>query len=154
MSASITRKKPSALVELGKWFKERGGQEIAVGFPSGTSQAYPDGTRVVDVAASHVFGVGVPRRDFMSLARPQVVEKTKPILEALAKLGEDEEELFGRLQEAAGQEAQEAIKEAIISLQDPPNSPATIAAKGSSNPLIDTGHMKDSVTYAIRPRTR
>lgn len=43
----------------------------------------------------------------------------------------------------------EHLREAIIAWSDPPNSPLTIAKKGSSNPLIDTGHMKNTATYEI-----
>lgn len=41
------------------------------------------------------------------------------------------------------------IQKEIVSLTSPGNSPVTIAIKGSSNPLIDTGEMRQSVTYKI-----
>lgn len=31
-----------------------------------------------------------------------------------------------------------------------PNSPRTIALKGSSRPLIDTGAMQEAITYVVR----
>jgi len=42
------------------------------------------------------------------------------------------------------------IKTAIVDLRDPPNAASTIAAKGSSNPLIDSGRTRASVTWEIR----
>lgn len=33
-----------------------------------------------------------------------------------------------------------------------PNSPATIARKGSDRPLIDTGELRKSITYVVRKR--
>lgn len=39
------------------------------------------------------------------------------------------------------------IKKKIRDLKDPPNTPFTIANKKSSNPLIDTGQMINSVTH-------
>jgi len=33
-----------------------------------------------------------------------------------------------------------------------PNAPSTIAQKGSSKPLIDTGSMLNSITYAVRKK--
>jgi len=42
-----------------------------------------------------------------------------------------------------------AIKEKIVAINSPPNTPATIAKKGSSNPLIDTGQLKNSITYKV-----
>jgi hypothetical protein len=31
----------------------------------------------------------------------------------------------------------------------PPNSPVTVALKGSSKPLIDSGEMRGAVTYKV-----
>ena len=42
------------------------------------------------------------------------------------------------------------IQNTIRALQDPPNAPATIRAKGSDNPLIDTGVMLNSIRYAVK----
>lgn len=41
------------------------------------------------------------------------------------------------------------VKRRITSLRTPPNAPSTIAAKGSSNPLIDTGELRNAVTYQL-----
>lgn len=51
--------------------------------------------------------------------------------------------------EIIGQIAVGKVQVYITELQDPPNAPSTIAQKGSSNPLIDTGAMRQSVTYSI-----
>lgn len=40
------------------------------------------------------------------------------------------------------------VQEAILTLASPPNAPETIAKKGSSNPLIDTGQLRQSITWA------
>lgn len=41
------------------------------------------------------------------------------------------------------------IKEYLINLRTPANSPLTIRQKRSSNPLVDTGHLKDTITYKV-----
>lgn len=41
------------------------------------------------------------------------------------------------------------VQQYMTELQDPPNAPSTIKNKGSSNPLIDTGALRQSVTYSI-----
>jgi hypothetical protein len=46
--------------------------------------------------------------------------------------------------------AQGDIQQEITDLRDPPNAPATIKAKGSSNPLIDTGEMRSKVTWQVK----
>ncbi|MBD8026427.1 hypothetical protein H9636_07115 [Ureibacillus sp. Re31] len=41
------------------------------------------------------------------------------------------------------------IQEKITDLDAPPNAPSTIAKKGSSNPLIDTGGLRSRITYRV-----
>ncbi|CAM0010940.1 tail completion or Neck1 protein [Vibrio phage K367 g1] len=41
------------------------------------------------------------------------------------------------------------VQQYMTELQDPPNAPSTVKKKGSSNPLIDTGALRQSVTYSI-----
>lgn len=41
------------------------------------------------------------------------------------------------------------IREFLVDLRTPPNHPITAERKKSSNPLIDTGHLKDSISYRI-----
>lgn len=41
------------------------------------------------------------------------------------------------------------IQGEITSLASPPNSPTTIRLKGSSNPLIDSGEMRQRVTWKV-----
>lgn len=41
------------------------------------------------------------------------------------------------------------IKEFARDLKSPPNSPLTAEWKGSSNPLVDTGDMINSITYEV-----
>lgn len=53
--------------------------------------------------------------------------------------------------EIIGQIAVGKVQAYMTDLQDPPNAPDTIAKKGSSNPLIDTGALRQSVTYSIAP---
>lgn len=45
--------------------------------------------------------------------------------------------------------AQGDIQAEITSLQSPPNIPVTVALKGSSNPLIDSGEMRGAVTWKV-----
>ena len=58
-------------------------------------------------------------------------------------------EIDERLLERVGLLTAARIQQEITDLRQPPNSPATIAAKGSSNPLIDTGKLRQSVSYEV-----
>lgn len=54
-----------------------------------------------------------------------------------------------RIMAQVGLEAEGAIKKYITDLRTPPNKPSTIRKKGSSNPLIDSGNMRASVTSTV-----
>lgn len=41
------------------------------------------------------------------------------------------------------------VQRYLTDLRNPPNTPATITNKGSSNPLINTGRLRQSITYKI-----
>jgi hypothetical protein len=48
-----------------------------------------------------------------------------------------------------GETHQANVQESIRSLSEPANAPSTIAKKGSSNPLIDSGQTLQSVRYVV-----
>ena len=54
-----------------------------------------------------------------------------------------------RMFELLGEYLSGAIKQYATNLSKPPLSNITIENKGSSNPLIDTGRMRDSITYKV-----
>lgn len=133
------------------------GLEVAVGFPKGKasigSPYYPSGASVLEVAIANNYGLGVPRRPFMSVAaqrmRPmyrQQIQKFAPALLAGKVSPEIALNVVGRL-------ATDIIRKTITTGEWVPNSPETIAQKGSDRPLIDTGHMRMSATYVVRRRT-
>lgn len=121
-----------------------------IGFPLGIN--YEDGTSVAYVAAIQEFGapaVGIPPRPFM---QPTVNEKkdtwVKTIEKSLPKVALGKMSAFDVL-DLVGMQAAADIQTKISSIYTPPNAPATIRAKGSAKPLIDTGLMLASVQNAV-----
>lgn len=53
------------------------------------------------------------------------------------------------LLETLGAWLQGQVQDRIVDISDPPNAEITKARKKSSNPLIDTGRLKDSITYRV-----
>lgn len=51
--------------------------------------------------------------------------------------------------EMLGMRAVGQIQARIAAGISPPNKPSTVAAKGSSTPLIDTGTLRSSITYRV-----
>ena len=84
MSAVVRHKNPDALRSVYERLGRAAKREIAVGFPQGKTQAYPEtGAEVAEVAARHVFGIGVPQRDFFAVAMPKIAADVRPFLKAM-----------------------------------------------------------------------
>lgn len=49
-----------------------------------------------------------------------------------------------------GLEQETETKKTITDMKTPANAPSTIAKKGSSNPLIDTGEMRSKVSHEVK----
>ena len=132
--------------------KAQGITSLKVGFFK--SAKYPDGTPVAAVAAWNEFGtrqdgrLHIPERPFFRRAIEGAVEPVREILldeidpEGMA-VNEGLADLIGAF--VAGQ-----VQASIVRLKEPPNAPVTIEMKGSSNPLVDEGKMKDSVTWSAK----
>lgn len=56
--------------------------------------------------------------------------------------------------EDIGHNAKDILQDVIDIKNKPPNSPMTIEMKGFNNPLIETGYMRDTVTWQIKGRRK
>lgn len=157
ISVKTVQKNPEFLKELKKRAQEIARKKIAVGFPKGRLNAphyEPEGNEpgpsIIDVAIWNNFGIGVPRRDFMTPAtqkwEPFCEETVEALKEDIIAGNINIDDVLGIL----GQKGADLISDEIIALREPPNSPATIARKKSSNPLVDSGDMSKAPTYEIR----
>jgi phage gpG-like protein len=117
-----------------------------------------DGISLVGYASVNEFGtdkagknknVTIPERSFI---RSTVDEKKRSIASKSAHM---QRRLFtgkSSIEQALGlmgEHIQNHIQDKIINLKDPPNKPSTIKKKGSSNPLVDTGRLKNSISYEV-----
>jgi hypothetical protein len=112
-----------------------------------------DGTTVLEVAAYHEFGLGVPRRSFIADWEDEAAEKHKQQLSAKAKAViagtvPSVEQGLERLGNLYVGEVQKRIADGI----DPPLAESTIRRKDSSKPLIDTGQLRSSIAYRVGPQ--
>lgn len=115
------------------------------------------GQTVAEIATVHEFGavtdsgVVIPQRSFIRAA----IDENAPRLQRTATLlGRGV--LLGKFQrgqalELLGHQAVGIMKLRIARGLTPPNSPATIARKGSSKPLIDSGQLRGSITHKAEP---
>lgn len=130
-----------------------GPTQVRVGFPAGQTDS-----SVIDKAVWNEFGTsrGIPERPFMrnamrnnKAAYSAAMKQAAVSILRAAAMGESVAVGKLRALRQLGARAQGDIQGEITSLASPPNSPVTIAKKGSSNPLIDTGEMRGSVTYIV-----
>ena len=117
---------------------------LSVGFMSGAK--YPDGTPVAQVAFYNEFGTkDIPTRPFF---RKMIADESgtwgPKLAKLLAKDFEGEKAL-----NSLGMDISGALEESIVGWTTPANAPSTIAKKGFDKPLIDTGHMKSSITHKV-----
>ena len=128
---------------------------IAVGLPAeevgGT--VYDDGQTVAQVGAQHEYGAGVPRRSFL---RTPFTAKQDDLTAAIAKQFEDVFQRGKKAEQALGLIGTVAVnisKGAFTTRgygEWPDITDDTKDAKGSSQVLIDTGTLRNSITYVVR----
>lgn len=111
-----------------------------------------DEETVLTIAITHEFGLavkGIPERSFIRAGfdyyRSRIEDNAVELLEQVIYGGLPALTFFDGL----GQIMVGFIQTYLTDLDYPPNSPTTIARKGSSNPLIDTGQLRDSITYEV-----
>lgn len=121
-------------------------RQVKVGLLDGST--YPDGTPVPMVAAVNEFGNPAnnqPPRPFFRNAISEHEAEWGEKMAALIEGGLAVDDALSTL----GEIISDDIRESIRKLETPALSPVTVAKKGFSKPLIDTGNMLNSVSYEV-----
>ena len=121
---------------------------VKVGFFSTAKYGDKRGTPVAAVAAWNEFGTkNIPERPFF---RNALAESERGVSNILAK-GIDTKKMVvdERLAGRVGAYVQGEIQESITALKEPPNAPETVRRKGSSDPLLDTETLRNSVAWEV-----
>ena len=107
---------------------------------------------LAQIAAVHEFGskkAGIPERSWMRSTMDENQQKYFALsFKLLAQVGVKGMKIRKALN-LMGLQIASDFKRKITILRDPPNSPATIRRKGSTNPLIDTGRMRNSQNHQV-----
>ena len=132
---------------------------VTVGFHADTKAGAPHPNKsktkratltTVEIARINHYGVEgkIPARPFLDVSIAQKQGDLMARVNSDLRRGLTPDKAMDRL----GARAVGIVQKYITDLRTPPNSPRTIARKGSSNPLIDTGLMRQSVTYQKKPK--
>lgn len=143
MVATVTVKRKRHM-RLPKTIK--GKSQVEVGFPKGKSDA-----DIVARAIWNHFGTsrGIPARPFILNAIRRHQKKYRGGLKKMAKQIVRGVITPEQAMRKLGIAAQGDIQSEITTLRTPPNAQSTIDRKGSSNPLIASGEMRQAVTYKV-----
>lgn len=132
------------------------GARVKVGVLDDATKEGHDGGSVemslLEVAAVHEFGApsaGIPQRSFVRAT----VDEQRPEIERLQK-ALAAQVLAGKLDPSAALELLGAKVAAMVQTRiaagiGPALKPETIARKGSSKPLVDTGQLRSSITWKV-----
>lgn len=105
-----------------------------------------DAPFIDNVALWNEFGTeNIPARPFLRRAQARVNERGARILKALMDDGAPLDKALKQI----GVMMQGEIKQQITHGTFTPNAPSTIARKGSSRPLVDTGNLLQSVHWGV-----
>lgn len=123
-----------------------GPSKVKVGLPAGKS----DGA-IINRAIWNHYGTsrGIPARPFLLNSMRKNRSKYLDAMKTSASKILRGETSLSTVLNKLGIFAQGHIQAEITSLKSPPNAPATIKRKGSSNPLIDTGAMRAAITWKL-----
>lgn len=134
--------------------------DVLVGIPQAKSSRPSDGEKINNAELLFIHTHGSPLRGIPArpVLEPALEEKTTrlTIIQYLKRaieyyLNDDLVKMKKEL-ERAGMIGQNAARGWFVNPNNgwAPNKPATIKAKGSDRPLIDTGEMRKAITYVVR----
>ena len=143
--------KGKGLHKLEAFLKDMQGHKLYVGVTKSSNSRPKDGASNALIAYVHEFGIGVPERSFL---RSTVLEQAHKylfiqkdnIIPAIKSGVMTADEAYRRL----GIVASNDVKAKMVNGSFTPLKQQTIDRKGSSKPLIDTGELRQSITYEVR----
>jgi hypothetical protein len=145
--------KGAGVAALAERLKRLAAGQVLVGVPAGKSE--PDGTSMAEVAAINEFGTAdgrIPERAPLRGGMKSGEAKLKGLSERLAK-GVAEDRLGpDQALEMLGASAAGEVKLYMASGEmkaSHPNAPSTIAKKGSDQPTVDSGSLRQSITHKV-----
>jgi len=124
---------------------------VLVGVPKGSGN-YEDGTKMAVIAAVQEYGSAdgrIPERSFLRVPlnaeQKQFAATFRETVPDVVQGSLTSEQMLDRV----GSQAVGVVQEAISAGINPANAPATVERKGSSTPLVDTGALRQAITYVV-----
>lgn len=129
---------------------------VKVGIPAGSKESsdnYPDGTPLLVIAATHEYGShirNIPQRSFLRVPMIKDKEKINKMIFSRYKAVGDNTLTAEKGLNQIGSLGVSISKSSFRNNNWAANKPATIKAKkGKDTPLINTGQLRQSITYQV-----
>lgn len=148
-SGDLTMASLGAINEFGADIKHPGG--TSYGYASKAAADRDEvrflkkGAGYMELGVTQPHDINIPARPWLE---PGVASATPEVLLTIQD-GMEAGHSMDQILEAVGVVAAGKVKVYMTDLKTPPNAASTIRKKGSSNPLIDTGAMRQSVTHKV-----
>lgn len=123
----------------------KGPNLVKVGLPKGSND-YPDGTSLIMVGSVHEFGSplrGVPQRSYLRSTISEGKKKYRGVFKKLAEKITRGQMSKEQALETLGLLVTTDVKDKITDIKAPP------LTSRDGNPLVDTGHLRQSITYEV-----
>lgn len=150
-SSDLTMASLGAINEFGAVIKHPGGTSYGYATKAAADRDevrfLKTGAGYMELGVTQPHNISIPARPWLE---PGVQSATPEILEAI-EAGMEAGKSMDQILDTIGVVAVGAVKVYMTELKSPPNAASTIRKKGSSNPLIDTGAMRASVTHKVTP---
>jgi hypothetical protein len=118
---------------------------------------YPDGKPVAMIAAIQDFGApraGIPPRPFfrnmIAAKKGEWPAAIAGIIANVTRSGGAIDDIARRALDIAGAAIAGQLRQSVIDTNEPPLAPSTIRRKGHAKPLVETGHMLNSIDHEVR----
>lgn len=135
-------------------------QDVLIGIPQQTTSRPDEGEPINNAELAFIHSEGAPMHNIppRPFLQPSIEENMAQIKKGQAQVFKDA--LEGKSDQAhqdmerLGLMGSTLAKEWFTDPRNdwPPNSPATIKRKGSDKPLIDTGQLRNAITYVVRDK--
>ncbi len=126
---------------------------VEIGVQSG--ETAPDGADMADIAAVQEFGSeknNIPARPFMRESFDKNVDDLDRFMQDAGNRIMQGQITVDKGLDLVGQKMTGIIQKGISDGPWTPNAPGTVAQKGSSQPLIDTGRLRQSIRHVVKSK--
>lgn len=127
---------------------------VKIGVQADAGMHKGSNTDMVVIASANEYGTRDGRIPERSFIRSTMDENRRKLLTKTKRLLKNEKYNIRKILNLLGLEITRLIQRKITTLSSPPNKPSTIRAKGSDNPLIDTGQLRQTIRHEVVPDGR